>query len=536
MTVPVVSAVSNGLIGKAEIENLVGRVVFDGETPSLSEVKFRLESFASTTMGRVVVVEVEADVETGNRAFLLLRVAEVFDVNPHETAESATVRAVIPVDLRYAPEGSSTVIYRVAVAEPLEEVVVGGDFQVLETRPPLTLCRAGGEVFDAGTGLVTAAFGFQAESDLSLEMGVMPDVGVPVNLNRDVVQRHILIAGGIGSGKSYTRGVIAEELARLGVPQVNIDVNGELADCALDLGGKSLSVAGGGFTMPLSALTGRDVADAVPAINRGTNIETLVFEAQEKLIKECSLGLGLDFGISDLQDAIQSLAPELKMDDKRTVYPAVSRVGDLSRLGFIGAPFDWERELVPGAFINLDCRRMTVSDLRLVTAGVARDLQRLAQAGRIPFVVFSVDEFHLVAPQGEEAVTKQVLREVARLGRHLKIGLILTTQSPADVDRAILKRLLTRFLHAIESDQLDALRGVFSDASDSLIKGLPKMPVGRCVVTGAFETVKHAGLVNIRRRVTTDGGGSPPIWDELRDQGWLSKRSLGDLVEEEIDA
>ena len=123
-------------------------------------------------------------------------------------------------------------------------------------------------------------------------------------------------------------------------------------------------------------------------------------------------------------------------------------------------------------------------------------------------------------------MTKQVLREVARLGRHLRIGLILTTQSPSDVDRPILKRLLTRFLHAIEPDQLDALRGVFSDAPDSLIRGLPKMPVGRCVVTGAFETVKHAAMVDIRRRVTTDGGGSPPIWDELANQGWSVKLPL----------
>ena len=57
-----------------------------------------------------------------------------------------------------------------------------------------------------------------------------------------------------------------------------------------------------------------------------------------------------------------------------------------------------------------------------------------------------------------------MLREIARIGRHYRLGLILTTQSPADVDRSVLKRLLTRFVHSIEPDQLDALRGVFADA------------------------------------------------------------------------
>ena len=226
---------------------------------------------------------------------------------------------------------------------------------------------------------------------------------------------------------------------------------------------------------------------------------------------------------------MESIAPDLKMQSN-TFRPAAARVESLNRLGYIGDPFDWEDRLRPGAFINLDCSRMLVSDLRLITASVARDLQRLARARRIPFVVLSVDEFHLVAPNAEDVVTRQVLREIARLGRHLRIGLILTTQSPSDVDRPILKRLLTRFLHAIEPDQLDSLRGVFSDASESLVRGLPKMPVGRCVVTGAFETVKHAALVDIRHRVTTDGGASPPIWDELTERGWTGKLDLEHVV------
>src|SRR4029079_5885952 len=97
------------------------------------------------------------------------------------------------------------------------------------------------------------------------------------------------------------------------------------------------------------------------------------------------------------------------------------------------------------------------------------------------FVTFSIDEFHLVAPAQDEAVATQVLREIARVGRPHRLGLILTTQSPSDVDRSILKRLLTRFLHSIEPDQLDALRGVFSDASDDLVRSMPKLPQGVAV-------------------------------------------------------
>lgn len=124
-------------------------------------------------------------------------------------------------------------------------------------------------------------------------------------------------------------------------------------------------------------------------------------------------------------------------------------------------------------------------------ASIARDLQRLAKKKDNLFVVFSIDEFHLVAPNDDSTVTTQVLRELARIGRHYKIGLILTTQSPQDVDRSILKRLLTRFLHSIEPDQLDALRGVFSDASSTSLarcRSYRKEPVSSPVRLKLFVT------------------------------------------------
>jgi DNA helicase HerA-like ATPase len=150
----------------------------------------------------------------------------------------------------------------------------------------------------------------------------------------------------------------------------------------------------------------------------------------------------------------------------------------------------------------------------------------LARERKIPFVALSIDEFHLVAPANDDTVTTQVLRELARIGRHLRIGLILSTQSPQDVDRSILKRCLTRFLHAIEPDQLEALRGVFSDASPELVRQLPKLPQGVCVLTGAFETVRHAAVVRIRERKTTHGGSTPDIFSDLRKRGWKAKRQL----------
>jgi uncharacterized protein len=320
---------------------------------------------------------------------------------------------------------------------------------------------------------------------------------------------------------SATRGVLAEELQMLGVPQVNIDVNGEMVDAAEELGGINHE-PGKEFQLPLNAFTADDIINAVPGLT--SLMADLVRHAHEELLK-VSRKTGNYFLLGDLTEKMRQVAPDLDMQT-RTINPAIGRTESLERIKYIGKPYDWESVLKPGAFININCKGLLVSDLRIITAAVARDLQRLGQAKKFPFVAFSIDEFHLVTPHNENSVSLQVLRELARIGRHLRIGLILTTQSPQDVDRSILKRLLTRFLHAIEPDQLDSLRGIFSDASEDLIKQLPKMPQGTCILTGAYETIRHASVIQVRQRSTTHGGKTPDIWSDFEAAGWVGKHPI----------
>lgn len=511
----------------------LGQLVSDGETPNLFLQRFRLKPGHHTHAGRMVAVKA---VDASDRDIIILaRVNNVREQNPHEDAQSSTVREVLPFGSAYPPEGVSTVIWRIAEIEPLEEAVLHGnavaDVKHVETLPP-----AGSPVFEADSDLVQKALGLEPDPGKGLEIGSLyGDPRTSIVLSRGAVQRGMLIVGGIGSGKSYTRGVLAEELWSHGVPQVNLDINGEMREAAQQLGGVNLT-PGRGFTLPVSALSPADVLEAVPSINRGTNMETLLRFAHEMLLKDLMNGR-LTKGYFDVDDLLQAIDPAAKRlgfekNAAQTVEPTRIRTETLKRHPYLGAPFDWPKALKPGAFVNIDCRGLFISDLRLITASIARDIQGLARARKIPFVAFSIDEAHLVAPNNDDTVTTQVLREVARIGRHLRLGIILTTQSPQDVDRSVLKRLLTRFLHAIEPDQLDALKGVFSDASDELVRQLPKLPQGVCVLTGAFETVRHATVIRIRQRRTLHGGATPDIFADLGKRGWSEKRS----VEEQLSS
>lgn len=510
-------------------EQEIGRVICipTSQSPSFLQMHVRLNARADS-LRPGSWLSIAALNTQGQQCRILGRVVNTWEHNPHEDAQSSLVSEVLPFNTVYAEEGESTVIYRVVEVEPMEEAVLSGPCEIVDLYEVMTLPRAGSPVYIASEDMIVKSLGLEEDEDKGMVIGTLRGSGEPATraiIKRSAVQRHIFIGGGIGSGKSYTRGVLAEELHMLGVPQINIDVNGEMIEATKQLGGVNLIPGKDGFTMPLSSLTPDDVIDAIPGMRAGTNYETLIRHAHEVLLKERTQG-GDYFGIDDLLEKIRKVAPDLGMEAKGTLTPALQRASNLEKIPYIGDSYKWETHIQPGAVINIDCRGLLVSDLRLIVASIARDLQRLARKKDNLFVVFSIDEFHLVAPNDDHVVTTQVLREIARIGRHYKIGLILTTQSPQDVDRSILKRLLTRFLHAIEPDQLEALRGVFSDASDSLIKSLPKLPQGTCIVTGAFETIRHAAVVNIRERLTTHGGKTPDIWSDFEQRNWTGKHNF----------
>lgn len=516
-----------------EPAEVLGTVISDDGSPTFEEIRFRLSASMAVSPGEFVAAE-GRERDGTPVSWVLCRVLDVHEVNPHEDPQSATVRDVLLFDSTYAGEGESTVIYRLVRCEPVEEmpIVDGGIGDPAEVR---TLPRAGDRVHRPRPDMITAAMGFPPDPDDGLHMGHLHgDDSVPVTVDNGAVQRHVLIVGGIGSGKSYTRGVLGEELHRFGVPQVNIDVNGEMIGAARELGGVNVR-PGDGFELPLGSLTREDLLEAVSGVHRGTNIEVLIGYTFDHLRRQIGQRRRSAFSVDDLVAEIAEQAPVLDMKSAATLRPAQQRVKALDRLDYIGERFDWVDALRPGAFVNIDCRGLLLGDLRVITAAVARDLQDLARVQAIPFTVLSIDEFHLVAPNDDKMVSTQVLREIARIGRHYRLGLILTTQSPADVDRAVLKRLLTRFVHTIEPDQLDALRGIFADAPPEMIRALPKLPRGTCVLTGVAETVRHATVVDVRPRVTSHGGATPDVFADLRARGWDSKKPLSDIVRNRRD-
>jgi DNA helicase HerA-like ATPase len=98
--------------------------------------------------------------------------------------------------------------------------------------------------------------------------------------------------------------------------------------------------------------------------------------------------------------------------------------------------------------------------------------------------------------------------------------MVLLTQSPVDIDKSAIRQCNTRLIFALEPDQLDAIRGVKADATEEMLSALPKMPQGTCLLSGTYESVKHAIPIKIRKRELEDseGGETPDIFQEMEER------------------
>ena len=153
---------------------------------------------------------------------------------------------------------------------------------------------------------------------------------------------------------------------------------------------------------------------------------------------------------------------------------------------------------------------MSLTDARIVVAAVCRQIQALGRAEGLPRpVVVAIDEAHLLVPVDDDTACKPVVRELIRVGRHYEVALVVASQFPRDLDRTI-GQANTYLVFALDRAQLDALAGVFSDATAEMVARLPKLPVGVCLLSGGYETVRHALFVKVRERRIAAGGAPTP--------------------------
>jgi DNA helicase HerA-like ATPase len=394
---------------------------------------------------------------------------------------------------------------------------------------------------------ITTAYAVEGES-LDLGRGVHDGAVVPgaaVKLPLRMVNRHGLIAGATGTGKTKTLQGLAEQLSAAGVPVFVADVKGDLsglsepgdatgaaAKRAQDLG---LQFQARGFPVEYFALGG--IGPGIPVranvLDFGPQLLAKVLGANET--QEQSLSLVFHYAdqkalpLLDLSD-LRALLTFLDSDEGKAELAGIgglssATVGVLLRSlvaledgggnEFFGEPMldvhDLMRTAPDGRGIISCLELPAVQDKPTLFSTalmwlLAQLFEELPEAGDLdkPKLAFFFDEAHLLFEDATKAFLTSVAQTV-RLIRSKGVGVYFVTQTPKDVPSEILGQLSNRVQHALRAftpDDAKALRATVSTFPKSpfydLETLLTSMGIGEAAVTILSETGVPTPVVHTR--------------------------------------
>ena len=366
-----------------------------------------------------------------------------------------------------------------------------------------------------------------------------------VKLPLRMVNRHGLIAGATGTGKTKTLQGIAEQLSTAGVPVFVADVKGDLSGVAEpgDAGGAAakraqelgLQFQARGFPVEFFALGG--IGPGIPiratVSDFGPQLLAKVLGANDTQEQSLTLvfhyadakGLPL-LDLSDLRALLTFLASaEGKADltgigglSSATVGVLLRSLTGLEDGGgneFFGEPMldvhDLMRTAPDGRGIISCLELPAVQDKPTLFSTalmwlLAQLFEELPEAGDLdqPKLAFFFDEAHLLFEDATKAFLTSVAQTV-RLIRSKGVGVYFITQTPKDVPSEILGQLGNRVQHALRAftpEDAKALKATVSTFPKSAFYDmetlLTGMGIGEAAVTILSETGVPTPVVHTR--------------------------------------
>jgi uncharacterized protein len=400
------------------------------------------------------------------------------------------------------------------------------------------------------------AAGYAVEGQ-ALELGTVvvdgtTDPAAQIRIPLATVNRHGLVAGATGTGKTKTLQVIAEQLSAAGVPVLMADVKGDLSGLSRPGQSSDKITARAKETgdnwepsaFPVEFLSLGTKGIGVPVRATIASFGPILLSKVLGLNATQESTLGLIFHWAD-----QQKLPLLRLKDLRAVISFLT--GDegkveLKSLGGVSAQtagvilralvnleaegadtFFGEPELKPENLLSVDVKGHGVISLLELGDQAARPVlfstflmwvlsdlfKSLPEVGDIdkPKLVFFFDEAHLLFTDASKAFLEQV-EQTVKLIRSRGVGVFFCTQLPTDVPNEVLSQLGARIQHA--------LRAFTPDDQKALTKTVRTYPK-----TDVYDLASALTSLGIGEAVVTvlseRGAPTPVAWTRLR-----SPRSL----------
>ncbi len=341
---------------------------------------------------------------------------------------------------------------------------------------------------------------------------------IPVNVLAKYGNRHGLIAGATGTGKSVSLMVLAEGFSRLGVPVFMADVKGDVSGLAMPgltnekIAARVQQIGIEGYVNEASPTVfwdlygkkGHPIRTTVSEF--GPNLFNRILELNETQsgVLDIAFKLADDEGLLllDLNDlrALLNFVAENKTDISKkyglvspasiaAIQRALLRLEQEGGEEFFGEPAldlaDIMRQDMSGrGIINLLSAEQLILKPRLYSSFLlwllSELFENLPEMGDLdkPKLVFIFDEAHLLFEDCPPALQQRV-EQVVRLIRSKGVGVYFCSQNPDDIPDVILGQLGNRIQHALRAFTPRDQKAV-KTAAETFVQN-PKLDVAKVI-------------------------------------------------------
>ncbi|MDH4093348.1 MAG: DUF853 domain-containing protein [Betaproteobacteria bacterium] len=331
-----------------------------------------------------------------------------------------------------------------------------------------------------------------------------------------LANRHGLITGATGTGKTVTLQTLAEQFSRIGVPVFLADVKGDLSGMGKP-GGGNAKVAERAKLLKLALRH-----EACPVVfwdvfaNSGHPVRATISDMGPLLLARM-------LGLNDTQEGVLNLVFKIADDAGLLLLDAKDLRAMLQFVGENAAKFTTEYGNVSAASVGAIQRgllaletqgadrffgepMLDIADLMQVEGGkgvvnilgadqlmnspklygtfllwmLAELFERLPEVGDVekPRLVFFFDEAHLLFDDAPRALLDKV-EQVVRLIRSKGVGVYFVTQNPLDIPESVLGQLGNRVQHALRAFTPKDQKAVKSAAET--MRPNPKLKIGQAI-------------------------------------------------------
>lgn len=391
------------------------------------------------------------------------------------------------------------------------------------------------EVFQVNVEEVKKFFAF---SQKGAYIGKLQPLAIDIFLDLNkILTKHVAVLAKSGSGKSYTVGVLIEEIVKNNIAVLIIDPHGEYG--SLKYANTEFEDVLKDYNLKPKALYENvveygDVKSTkcseqlkLPSDLSINNIFTILpkLSASQKAFIYSLYGINnFDFNSMNEDDNndvnkddeinfdknidIDDFVHEIAISQSTVKWQIMHMINNIRLFNLFQKNIDLSKLIKPGQVSIINLKGYPVDLQESITALLLSKLFHLRKLNQVSPFFCVVEEAHNFCPERnyKQAKSSDIIRTIASEGRKFGLSLAVVSQRPSRVDKNVLSQCTTQIIMKITNpNDLKAIVNSVEGITNETYEEIKSLPIGYSLIANIFE---NPIIVKIRPRLTKHGGVS----------------------------